>query len=249
VVSRVVLVTGASRNIGAAIARSFARDGYRVVAVARSAERVAEALLGEERDAISIVEADLAIESDVERLADDVIDSHGGVDILINNAAYRADYPLADHPVDEFRRMIDVAVVAAFQLVRRFGPGMAERGWGRIVSLAGLTGQQGSLHRPGVAASKAGVIGMSKALARELGPSGVTVNVLSPGPVATDRHWTTPEEEEAGSAAIERRKLDIPVRRLTEVDEVVALCRYLTSDDAAPITGQTVSINGGLLMP
>lgn len=247
--SQVVLVTGASRNIGAALARSFAADGFEVIAAARSAERVAEALKDETSDLITVAEVDLADENDVERFADEVISRHARVDILVNNAAYRADYPLAEHPIAEFRRMIDIAVVAPFQLIRRFGPGMAERGWGRIVSFAGLTGQQGSAQRPGVAASKAGVIGMTKALARELGPSGVTVNAVSPGPVATERDWKSPEDETAGKAAIERRKLDIPMRRLAEVEEVVTLCRYLTSEAAASITGQTLSINGGLLMP
>lgn len=249
---RTALVTGAGRNIGAAIARRLLERGdHRVVATGRDADGVASALgeLATSPDLL-IVAADLAVDEDIDRLCEQAEQwTPDGIDVLINNAVQRATHSYDVHPIDEFRRVLEVSVVAPLRLMQRFVPGMAERGWGRVVNMGGLSAQTGTRGKVAGSAAKAAVAGMSRTIALEVADRGVTVNTLSPGPIDTERGaWTSSGDVEQLTALYESRRRAVPVRRMGEVDEVVALCEYLISDRAGFMTGQDLSLNGGLLM-
>jgi len=250
---RTALVTGAGRNIGAAIAhRLLERGDHRHVATGRDADGVAAALEPFTGSAeLLIVAADLGVDADVDHLCDRAEEwAPGGIDVLINNAVQRTTYAFDVHPVEEFRRVLEVSVVAPLRLMQRFIPGMAERGWGRVVNMGGLSAQTGTRGKVAGSASKAAVAGMTRTIALEVADRGVTVNTVSPGPIDTERGaWTSSGDLEQLKELYEQRRRSVPVGRWGGVDEVVALCEYLISDRAGFMTGQNLSLNGGLLMP
>jgi NAD(P)-dependent dehydrogenase (short-subunit alcohol dehydrogenase family) len=247
--SRAVLITGASRNIGRAIALHLAERGHDVVLNARNPDALEE-VAAEVRDVGARAVVTPGDVRDPEAVADMVSRGEAeldGIDVLINNAVSRAHAPIDELTLDDWHATIDVVLTGAFQTAQAVLPGMRRRGWGRIVNLAGVAGQQGAANRAGVASAKAGLIGLTKALAHEVAADGVTVNAVSPGMIDTDRRHVT-DGNPLAELHYEEKTAQTPVGRMGTVDEVAAACGYLASDEAAYVTGQTLAVNGGLYM-
>jgi 3-oxoacyl-[acyl-carrier protein] reductase len=232
---KVALITGASGKMGRALSHELRAEGAKVLGVARHLgdwKRV----MREQGSQASFVayEVDLSDPNQVTGLVEDALAVHGTVDILVHLAATRIASPLVEQDLAGFKAELQTVLVSGFQLMQGLVPRMADDGWGRVISFGGTSAQTGAAGRVAVTAAKAGLMGLSRSVAREVATRGVTVNVVSPGSIA-----------EAGAAQSGR---DIPVGRPGEVQEVVALCSYLWSDDAGYVTGQTFNINGGRLM-
>jgi len=252
---RVAVVTGGSQGLGRGIALALARQGADVAISyvtsrdedAGAAERTREELAEHGRTPL-LVEADMTAQADVERLRDEVLASFGRVDVAVNNVGGfpSRPLPLIELGDDDWARSIDLNLTSAFLCCRAFGRAMYDRGSGRIVnvsaSLSAFTGVPTCAH---YGAAKAGVVTMTKALARELAPRGVTVNAVAPGHVETpmnrrgvERGWWDEDEELAG----------IALGRGGTVDDVAAAVCFFASDEAGWITGQTLNVNGGSYM-
>lgn len=234
------MVTGAGRNIGRSIALKLASGGADVVILVRSdrqgAEGVAEEVRSLGRRAL-VALADVRDERAIGRVVQDAQEALGPLTVLVNNAAVRREMPFGDLSLEEWREVVGVNLDGAFVCSQAVLPGMVEAGWGRIANIAGLTGQTGAAHRAHVVAAKAGLIGLTKALALEYAANGITVNAISPGLIDTAREGAEPKHY-AGQS--------IPVGRRGRPEEVAAMVRYLVSEEAAFVTGQTLNINGGL---
>jgi 3-oxoacyl-[acyl-carrier protein] reductase len=233
------LVTGAGRNIGRAIALGLARAGHDVALLVRKdregAERVAAEVEATGRRAhVSL--ADVRDGAAVRAAVSTVAGALGPVGVLVNNAAVRREQPFGEIGTEDWHEILGVVLDGAFHCSAAVLPGMVERGDGRIVNIAGVTGQTGAAMRAHVVTAKAGIIGLTKALAVEYAASGVTVNAVSPGMIDTVR---------AGIPHHHKEKR-IPVGRLGTPDEVAAAVCYLASPEAAFVTGQTLNVNGGI---
>ncbi len=238
---KVALVTGASRGIGAAVAKTLAAQGATVVAAARgsNAEDTASTitLSGGKADAVSL---DVTDPANVEFVVSAAMARHGRIDILVNNAGIAKDQLLVRMKREDWDAVIATNLTAAFtcsQAVLR--PMMKQRG-GRIISISSVVGQMGNAGQVNYAASKAGLIGMAKALAREVASRGITVNVVAPGLIDTDMTKAL----SAGSS--DTWTSQIPLGRLGAPQDVAWTVCFLASDEAAYITGQVVAVNGGM---
>jgi len=241
---RTALITGAGRNIGRACALYLAQDGFNVV-VNGSANRAACEAVAQECTARGVealvTMGDVGDPKDAQRIASEAIARFGAIDVLVNNAAIRPGKPFLETSEEEWRRVMSVDLDAAVWLSRACLPGMLARGGGRIVNFTGMNAMQGTGGRPSVTVAKHGVWGLTKALAREFGPKGITVNAISPGPIAGDRDNDDP-------AAVKHRQDSVkavPVGRMGSATEIAGALRLLVSDDGAFINGQMLQINGG----
>lgn len=248
---KTVLVTGAGRNIGKHLAERFAEHGYNVAVNARSEDSVASVAEGirARGGSAMAVPADVRDRDQVRAAVSRVDEAFGGVDVLVNCAVIRVMMPIEEMDLAMWRLPLEVVLDGAFNCSQAVLPHMRERGWGRIVNIGGVSGQLGSKNRVGVVTAKSGIMGFSKALAREVATQGITVNTVSPGLIATERGEHTSVGDAAEVAAhYEKRQDDIPVGRMGELRDVSAACLYLVSDDAGYVTGQTLSVSGGLFM-
>jgi 3-oxoacyl-[acyl-carrier protein] reductase len=238
---KVALVTGASRGIGAAVAKTLAAQGAIVVAAARgsNAEDTASTitLSGGKADAVSL---DVTDSANVEFVVSAAIARHGRIDILVNNAGIAKDQLLVRMKREDWDTVIATNLTAAFtcsQAVLR--PMMKQRG-GRIINISSVVGQMGNAGQVNYAASKAGLIGMAKALAREVASRGITVNVVAPGLIETDM------TKALSAGTSDTWTSQIPLGRLGAPQDVAWTVCFLASDEAAYITGQVVAVNGGM---
>lgn len=246
---RVALVTGATKNIGYAIASALAESGAAVALNGRNTEMVqqaAERLSATGATVVPVV-GDISTEDGVRTVTDEVADRLGRVDILVNNAGIRAHGPLVDTALEDWQAVLDTVLTGAFLTTRAVLGGMCESGWGRIINIAGVSGQSGAAGRPSVVAAKAGLVGLTKATAHEAAPHGVTVNAVSPGLIDTQRSPTRGDSSVAAEHYKEMAAM-VPLGRQGHVSEVGALCAFLCSDPAGFITGQVYGINGGVYM-
>lgn len=238
---KAALVTGAGRNIGRAVVLALAGDGFNV-AINGSSNRAACEAVAEEARALGVealvAMGDVGKPEDCVRIAAEAIARFGSVDVLVNNAALRPAKPFLEMSEEEWRRVIAVDLDGAVWLTRACVPGMLERGWGRIVNFTGMNAMHGYAGHSPVSVSKHGVWGLTKALAKEFGPKGVTVNAVSPGPIADDGEDLVSERR---AAAIAR----VPVGRMGTPKEVAAAVRLLVSEDGAYVNGQMLQVNGG----
>jgi 3-oxoacyl-[acyl-carrier protein] reductase len=235
------LVTGASGGIGAAVARMLHANGANVALSGTRAERL-EALAAELGERAHVVPTDLSDGAAVDALPAAAESALGSLDILINNAGLTRDNLAMRMKDDEWQSVIDVNLTAAFRLSRAVLRGMMKARWGRIVNVTSVVGATGNPGQVNYAASKAGLTGMSKALAQEVASRGVTVNCVAPGFIETAM---TDALNEAQKEAIMGR---IPAARLGSVDDVAACALFLASDEASYVTGQTIHVNGGMAM-
>jgi 3-oxoacyl-[acyl-carrier protein] reductase len=240
--SRAALVTGAGQNIGRAVALALAADGFDVVINGRAnsiaCDETAELVRAAGRQAL-VAMGDVGRADQCRAVAQTGLERFGRIDALVHNAAIRPASPFLDMGEDEWQRVMDVNLTASFWLARACLPGMVEAGWGRIVLFAGMNAIHGYNGRAHVSVSKHGNWGLAKALAKEFGPKGVTANVVSPGPIASehaDRSMTEHIKAQVGR---------IPAGRLGTPEEVAAAVALLASERGAFINGQLIQVNGG----
>ncbi len=238
---KVAFVSGAGRNIDRATVLALADRGCNVV-VNGSTDRAACERVASEAAArgveAHVAMADVGDSTAVEGLANDVLGAFGAVDILINNAAIRPEKPFLDMTAEEWHRVLDVDLNAAFYTAQAFLPGMVAKGWGRIVNMTGMNAMQGYVGRAPVSAAKHGLWGLTKSLAREFGPRGVTANAISPGPIKSD--GSNPEQARHIQSMLSR----IPLGHLGEPEHIAELCAFLCSDAGGFVSGQMVACNG-----
>ncbi len=242
--SRIALVTGSVRNIGHAIALRLASDGAAVIVHSKTVAPTGHELVAEIRkkggQAIYCA-ADVSVEAEVQRLVGEATKAFGRIDVLVNNAAIRRLSPIERMTLAEWREVMAANLDSAFLCVRACLPHMG-RG-GRIVNIGGLSAHRGAGQRAHVVASKAGIVGLTKALAIELAERGITVNCVAPGSIDTAR------DANAGAVPPHPQGFDAPLGRQGKPEEIAAMVAYLASDAAAYITGQTIHVNGGLFFP
>jgi 3-oxoacyl-[acyl-carrier protein] reductase len=243
---RVALVTGAARNIGRAIALALAQAGASVAVVTRSDRQAADEtarLVSECGVSAEVILADVAREDEVARMIATAVDRLGGLDILVNNAAIRTETPVEALTYDDWRTVMGVALDGPFLCSRAAIPHLGVRN-GAIINIGGLTAYTGASHRAHVVAAKAGLDGLTKALAHELAPQGITVNLISPGLIDTARGGTSstnnPHHHKHATNLVGRRG---------RPEEVASMVRYIAGPDARYITGQTIHVNGGAYLP
>lgn len=240
---RIAIVTGASRGIGKAIAGRLAARGAHVVAAARgdNAKPVAEGITmaGGRGEHVAL---DVTEPGAVEATVAAVLQRHGRIDILVNNAGITKDQLMLRMKREDWDAVIGTNLTAAFVLTQAVLKPMLKQRAGRIVSISSVVGQSGNAGQANYAASKAGIIGFSKAVALEVASRGITVNVVAPGLVETDmtRAITESAHEEWASK--------IPLKRLGTPDDIAAAVCFLASDEASYITGQVLAVNGGMYM-
>ena len=239
---RIALVTGASRGIGRAIAIRLAEEGCDVAVNYNTSKDAAEEVLmvirGTGRRSVA-VQADVASPEQVEAMVTTVEGELGPVDILVNNAGIHKHHKSWEMSVEDWDRIIGVNLTGAYLTSRLLGPRMAERGWGRIVNISSIVADIGSDHEAHYTASKAGMHGLTKSLALELSPKGVTVNAVSPGWIRTDMTADVVEEEWDEALA------EIPMGRIGEPEEIASVVAYLSSPESSYVTGQVLHVNGG----
>ena len=238
---RVALVTGASGGLGGAIARTLHRQGATVVLTGRKRAAL-DALAAELGGKSTVFAGDLADPAMGDALVKGAEAAFGSLDILVNNAGLTRDTLLLRMKDEDWQTVIDVDLTAAFRLTRTALRGMLKRRWGRVVTITSVVGATGNPGQANYAAAKAGLVGMSKAVAAEVAERGITVNCVAPGFIATAM---TDALNEAQRSAIQAR---IPAGRLGTPTDVAACVLFLASQEAAYVTGQTVHVNGGMAM-
>jgi 3-oxoacyl-[acyl-carrier protein] reductase len=241
--TKVAVVTGSGRNIGRAIALEFARRGINVIINSRSnrdeAESVAKEALGFGVQAMAIV-ADVSDKSQVDAMFARALDTFGRVDILISNAAIRPQKSFIDLSFEEWRQAIGVILDGAFYCTQAALTSMIENQFGRVIYITGDGAYSGAAKRAHVSAAKMGLTGLARGLASEYAGENITFNIISPGRMDTTRNnsfYTDP--------ASMQKVDDIPMSRLGRPNEIANACAYLSSDESAYITGQTLHVNGG----
>jgi NAD(P)-dependent dehydrogenase (short-subunit alcohol dehydrogenase family) len=233
-VSRVVLITGGARGIGLACAERFAAQGDRV-AVTYNSSPPPEGFFGVRCDVTSSADVDAAFTA---------VEEHFGepVEVLVSNAGITRDGLLLRMSEDDFTSVIDANLTAAYRVVKRASRAMLKARSGRIVLVSSVVGLLGSAGQANYAASKAGLVGFARSIARELGSRSITVNVVAPGPVATDMTAALGDERMGELTAM------VPLQRVAQPTEIAGVVAFLASDDAAYITGAVIPVDGGLGM-
>ncbi|PWC14192.1 3-oxoacyl-ACP reductase FabG [Brenneria roseae subsp. americana] len=238
---KIALVTGASRGIGRAIAETLVARGAKVIGTATS-EKGAEAIsawLGENGKGYILNVADVA---SVDKVLADIRAEFGEIDILINNAGITRDNLLMRMKEDEWQDILDTNLTSVFRLSKAVMRAMMKKRFGRIITIGSVVGTMGNAGQANYAAAKAGLIGFSKSLAREVASRGITVNVVAPGFIETDMTQALTEEQRAGILN------QVPANRLGDAKEIASAVAFLASDEAGYITGETLHVNGGMYM-
>jgi len=241
---KIALVTGASGGIGSACARELAKRGYTVLAHANRGRDAVDALAGELRGQWMDAHAcccNLADSRQVQAMCSEILKVHHHVDALVLCAGVSHTGLLTDMTDEQWHSVMDVNVSGAFYLIRALAPGMVSRGTGSIVTISSMWGRSGASCEAAYSASKAAIIGLTQALAKELGPSGVRVNCIAPGVIDTRMMDEHSEETKAQLAE------ETPLGRLGTGEDVAKAAAFLLSDDACFITGQTLGVDGGYL--
>lgn len=239
---KIVLVTGASRGIGKAIAMRFANEGCFVIGTATSekgAESIEEYL--SESGGIGRV-LDVCDSEQVDKLFEEIESVYGSLNVLVNNAGVTKDGLLMRMKDDDWASVIDTNLTAIYRMSRRAVKGMMKARFGRIINITSVVGQMGNAGQTNYAASKAGAEGFTRALAREIGSRGITVNCVAPGFIETD--MTDQLDERLLNSMLD----SVPVGRLGQPDDVAAAVVFLASDEASYITGEVLAVNGGMYM-
>ena len=239
---KTALVTGASQGIGEAIARRLAEQGARVVLAARSEDKLKElaARLGEAGGLATTLVLDVSQPETFAERIKTLPEDFAAVDILVNNAGITADNLLARMSLEDWERVLRTNLTGSYALTRELLRGMMKRRWGRIINITSVVGLMGNAGQANYAAAKAGLIGLTKSLARELGSRSITVNAVAPGYIETAMTERLP------AAAREELSGSIALKRLGTVEDVASAVLYLASEEAGYVTGHVLNVSGGL---
>ena len=242
--NRVAFVTGSSRGIGRAIALTLCREGFYIVVASPEVENN-ELVAGEIRSGggeAMTLDLDIGSQESVKEGFGQVLAAKGRVDVLINNAGITRDGLAVRMKPADWDLVLNINLSGAFLAAQQALPGMMRNRWGRIVNISSVVGQAGSPGQANYAASKAGLIGLTKALAQEVGSRGITVNAIAPGYIDTDMTKGLPDE-------LKRKMLAaVPLGRMGLPQDIANAVRFLVSDDASYITGHVLAVNGGMYM-
>ena len=240
--NRVAIITGGTAGIGAATAIRFAQEGAKVILWARNAER-GNAFVEKMKGMGLEAEFDAIDSSNYEAVCEAtkrVNDKYGKIDILINNAGITNDSTLKKMTIEQWQQVIDINLSGSFYCIKAITPYMLEKGYGRIVNASSVVALYGNFGQTNYVATKAGLIGMTKTLARELGKKGITVNAVAPGFIETDMVAKMPEN------VLDGMRAKVPVGRLGQPEEIASAYLFLASEEAAYINGATLSVDGGM---
>ncbi len=242
---KVALVTGASRGIGREIARTLARYGAAVVVnyngSKERADEVVTEITGNGGRAVA-VQANVASAGEIAKLFEEAVSAFGRIDILVNNAGITKDNLILKMSEEEFDAVLDTNLKGAFLCMKHAAKLMLKQRGGRIVNISSISGIIGNAGQANYCAAKAGLVGLTKSLARELGSRGITVNAVAPGFIETDMTEKLPDQVKEGMLA------QIPLKRAGSVQDIAEAVAFLASDHASYITGQTLQVNGGMDM-
>lgn len=234
--SRSVLITGGNRGLGLAAARRLAADGHRVAVTYRSAP-TDDRLAG-----LTAVQCDVTSSEDVDRAFGEVEQAQGAVEVLVSNAGITDDTLLLRMTEASFSGVLDTNLTAAFRVAKRASRAMLKARWGRLIFVSSVVGLSGAAGQANYAASKAGLVGLARSLARELGSRGITSNVLAPGYIDTDMTAALSEARRTELLA------SIPLGRTAQADEIAGVLAFLAGEDSAYVTGAVLPVDGGLGM-
>jgi NAD(P)-dependent dehydrogenase (short-subunit alcohol dehydrogenase family) len=237
---RTALITGASKGLGKAMAIALAAEGARIGLVSRDVALL-NGVAAQIGPSAHVFPADVTSEEQVRAIEREVAAEFGKVNILINNAGVNVRKPVTDFTMDEWRRVMDTSVTAAFLMCRSFVPMMTGAGYGRILNMTSIMSHVSLPGRTAYSAAKAALLGITRALALELAPEGITCNGISPGPFGTEMNRPLMENPEANAQFL----ASIPLNRWGKVEEIGQLAVYLCSDDGGFITGTDILIDGG----
>lgn len=242
---KTALISGASRGIGKQIALTLAREGYNVVINYNGSEAKANAVCEEAKqlgsDAMCI-QADVSDFMQVEAMVKKVMETYGSIDVLVNNSGITKDALLLRMSEDDFSKVIDVNLKGTFNCIKHVSKIMMKQRRGSIINMASVIGLIGNVGQANYAASKAGVIGLTKSAAKELAPRGIRVNAIAPGFIATEMTEVLDEKVKDNIMA------NIPLKQLGSVEDVANMAAFLASDKSRYVTGQVMNVDGGMVM-
>ncbi|WP_428389900.1 3-oxoacyl-[acyl-carrier-protein] reductase [Mucisphaera sp.] len=241
---RVAIVTGASRGIGAEAAKALARQGRHVVCVARSAPKLEEikAAIEAEGGSASTATCDISEKGSLAAVVEATVEAHGRLDILVNNAGITRDNLFLRMSDEEFDDVIATNLRSVFESCKAAARPMMRGKWGRIINIGSVSGIVGNAGQANYAAAKAGVVGLTKSIAKELAPKQITANVIAPGFIQTDMTDVLPD------AIKDNVKQVTPLRRFGQVAEIAHAVAFLAAEDGGYVTGQVITVDGGMTM-
>ena len=242
---KVALITGGTRGIGSEILKKFAKEGCNLVLNYVSDNTDVEKIKSEFNEYgidVLVLEADVSVFSDCENLVKEAIEKFGKIDILVNNAGITKDTLIAMMKEDAFDKVIDVNLKGTFNVTKNVVPYMMKKRSGNIINISSVVGIVGNAGQSNYAASKAGIIGFTKSLAKELAPRNIRVNAVAPGFIDTDMTSVLSDKVK------ENINLQIPLKRMGKAEEVANVVSFLANDESSYITGQVINVDGGMVM-